>query len=140
MTEDAGMLCRSVAGAFGDVVASAEAAITAAGAAVVARIDHREAAAGAGLELRPTILFLFGNPAAGTLVMQVCPTSAIDLPMKLLVFAEDDRDVRIVGEDPALIAARHGAGESAAKVVAGMRTVMERVLALTAAGTGASAS
>jgi hypothetical protein len=40
---------------------------------VFAQIDQRAAAAEAGLELRETVLVIFGNPAAGTAVMAAAP-------------------------------------------------------------------
>jgi uncharacterized protein (DUF302 family) len=61
-----------------------------AGATVFAVIDQSEAAREAGLTLRDTRLMIFGNPAAGTPVMQATPLSALDLPLKILVW-EDDR-------------------------------------------------
>ena len=41
------------------------AAVTARGAAVVARVDHAKAAASVGLSLSPTEVVIFGNPRAG---------------------------------------------------------------------------
>ena len=53
-------------------------------------IDQREEARRAGLDLRPTTLVLFGNPASGTPLMQSAPLSALDLPLKLLVWHDGD--------------------------------------------------
>jgi uncharacterized protein (DUF302 family) len=61
------------------------------GATVFAVIDQSGAAQAAGLTLRDTKLMIFGNPAAGTPVMQAVPLSAMDLPLKVLVW-EDDRN------------------------------------------------
>jgi uncharacterized protein (DUF302 family) len=55
----------------------------------VARIDHAAAAKGAGLELRPTQVLLFGNPKLGTPLMQANRHIAIELPMKMLVWEDD---------------------------------------------------
>jgi uncharacterized protein (DUF302 family) len=52
------------------------------GVTVFARIDHAAGAAGVGLTLRPTTLVVFGNPAAGTPLMQAAQTAGIDLPLK----------------------------------------------------------
>ena len=46
-----------------------------------------EAARQAGLEMRQTTLVLFGSPAAGTPVMVASPLVALDLPLKVLVWA-----------------------------------------------------
>ena len=58
------------------------AAVTARGAAVVARIDHAAAAATVGLALAPTEVLIFGNPRAGTPLMQAAQTIGIDLPLQ----------------------------------------------------------
>lgn len=58
------------------------------GMKIFARIDQAAEAAAVGLELRPTILLLFGNPKAGTPLMQQYPNLALDLPLKALVWEE----------------------------------------------------
>jgi uncharacterized protein (DUF302 family) len=58
------------------------------GMKIFARIDQAEEAAAVGLELRPTILLLFGNPKAGTPLMVQYPNLALDLPLKALVWEE----------------------------------------------------
>ena len=59
-----------------------EAVIVRQGMTVFTRIDHGAAAEKVGLELRPTVVVVFGNPRAGTPAMQATPTIAIDLPLK----------------------------------------------------------
>ena len=56
---------------------------------IFARIDQAAEAAAVGLELRPTILLLFGNPKAGTPLMQRYPNLALDLPLKVLIWEEN---------------------------------------------------
>jgi uncharacterized protein (DUF302 family) len=63
----------------------------AAGWVIFNRIDHAAAAKGAGLEMRPRTVIIFGNPRAGTPPMTKSATLAIDLPMKALVW-QDDQD------------------------------------------------
>jgi uncharacterized protein (DUF302 family) len=46
-------------------------------------------AAKAGMEMRPTKLFIFGNPKGGTPVMLAAPSIAIDLPLKILIWEEN---------------------------------------------------
>jgi uncharacterized protein (DUF302 family) len=64
------------------------AAVTARGAAVVGRIDHAAAAAAVGLSLPPTEALVFGNPRAGTPLMQTAQTIGIDLPLRALVWRD----------------------------------------------------
>ena len=58
------------------------------GVKVFAVIDQQAEARAVGLDLRETTLVIFGNPAAGTGVMAASPLSALDLPLKVLVWAE----------------------------------------------------
>jgi uncharacterized protein (DUF302 family) len=55
---------------------------------VFAVIDQRAEAQQVGLELRETVLVVFGNPAGGTPVMESAPLAALDLPLKTLVWAD----------------------------------------------------
>jgi uncharacterized protein (DUF302 family) len=48
------------------------------------RLDQRRKAEKVGLTLRPTQLLLFGNPKAGTVLMNASETVAIDLPLRAL--------------------------------------------------------
>ncbi len=64
------------------------------GVKVFAVIDQQAEARAVGLELRETTLVIFGNPAAGTGVMAAAPLAALDLPLKVLVWAEPGRPPR----------------------------------------------
>jgi uncharacterized protein (DUF302 family) len=85
-----------------------EAAVTRHGMAVFARIDHGAAADKAGLELRPTVVLLFGNPRAGTPSMQRTPTLAIDLPLRMLIWQDDTGATWLAYNDPGWLFRRHG--------------------------------
>lgn len=74
---------------------------------LIAQVDHAAGAASVGLDLRPTIEVFFGNPKLGTPLMQVAPTVGIDLPQKML-FIEEGDGVRVLYNDPAYLAERHG--------------------------------
>jgi uncharacterized protein (DUF302 family) len=60
------------------------------GMAILARIDHGKVAANVALELRPPAVLIFGNPRAGTLLMQSSQTIGIDLPLRTLVWEDED--------------------------------------------------
>ena len=68
-----------------------ETAIKAQGWVVFTELDHAAAAAQAGLALRSRTVIVFGNPKVGTLLMQQAPTLAIDVPLKALVW-QDEQD------------------------------------------------
>jgi uncharacterized protein (DUF302 family) len=76
-----------------------EAAAAAKGMTVFGRIDHAAGATKAGLDLKPTVLVMFGNPKGGTPLMQAEPTMGLSLPLKVLVWEDADGKVH-VGYDP----------------------------------------
>lgn len=78
------------------------------GMTIFARIDHAAGAARVGKTLSPTILFIFGNPNAGTALMKCGQTSGIDLPLKILIWEDDSGLVKLSYNDPTYIADRHG--------------------------------
>ncbi len=92
---------------FADTVARLSKSITDAGITIFATIDQAAAAASAGLTLRPTTLIIFGNPKAGTPLMQAFPLLALELPLKLLVW-EDGGVVSVAYTPLSEIAKRYG--------------------------------
>lgn len=76
--------------------------------AVVARIDHAAAAQRIGQTLRPTALLVFGNPQAGTPLMQCAQLTGIDLPMKALVWADAAGQTWLGYNDMQWLMHRHG--------------------------------
>ena len=72
-----------------------------------AKIDHQAGATSVGKNLRPTKLFIFGNPKVGTPLMQCQQTVAIDLPQKMLVWEDRFRWVWIGYNSPAYLKKRH---------------------------------
>lgn len=78
------------------------------GMTVFNRIDHAEGAETVGASLRPTELVIFGNPKPGTALMNCSQSTAIDLPMKALVWEDEAGDVHLAFNDPQYLAERHG--------------------------------
>jgi uncharacterized protein (DUF302 family) len=91
-------------------------------------IDHTGEAAKAGLELRDTKVVIFGSPAAGTPVMVAAPLSALDLPLKVLVWA-DGPTTRISYTAPAALAARYRLGQPLAARLAGIDALTDALIA-----------
>ena len=83
-------------------------AIQAAGAKLFALVDHSGEAQQAGLSLRDTKLLIFGNPLGGTPAMEASALAALDLPLKVLVWADDEGAVWMSYLDSAWLAERHG--------------------------------
>ncbi|KPQ26224.1 MAG: hypothetical protein HLUCCA13_00600 [Halomonas sp. HL-48] len=74
---------------------------------LMATVNHGQNAANNDLELAPTMTFIFGNPKAGTPMMQCQGSVALDLPQKMVV-RETDEGVRLEWNDPHYLAERHG--------------------------------
>jgi uncharacterized protein (DUF302 family) len=103
-----------------------EAAVTAKGLTVFARIDHAEGASAVGLSLRPTEVLIFGNAKGGTPLMQAVQTMGIDLPLKALVWQDAAGETWLSWNDPAWLAARHGVSGAEA-VVGKLSAVLDDV-------------
>src|SRR4030081_2645088 len=98
--------------------------LTGRGMSILARIDHAAAAAKAGMELRPTEVLIFGNPKAGTPLMQAAQTMGIDLPLKAVVWQDDNGKTWLAYNDPKWLAKRHGADAGADRILAAMTAAL----------------
>src|SRR5713101_4916506 len=78
------------------------------GVTVFALVDHSGEAEKAGLKMRPTKLVIFGSPKAGTPLMLAAPSSAIDLPLKILIWEDGEGKVRVSYNSPVYLQQRHG--------------------------------
>jgi uncharacterized protein (DUF302 family) len=111
-----------------DTVSRLEALLAAKGLKVFAVIDHSGEAKSVGLELRETKVVIFGSPRAGTPVMVAAPLAALDLPLKVLVWA-DDGQTKISYAAPNALAARYGLSEELAGRLAGINAVTDAAIA-----------
>jgi uncharacterized protein (DUF302 family) len=98
------------------------------GMKVFAVIDQSAEAREAGLQLRETMLVIFGNPAAGTPVMDAAPLAALDLPLKILIWADGSR-TNVTYYSPAAIAARYGLNAELAAKLAGIDPLTDALIA-----------
>ena len=94
------------------------------GLRLFARIDHANNAAGVDLELKPTEVILFGNPNAGTVLMQCAATVAIDLPQKVLIWEDGQGKVQLAYTNPAFMKELHN--------IEGCDPVLEKITGLLA--------
>ena len=78
------------------------------GVKLFALIDHSGEAERAGMKMPPTKLLIFGNPKAGTPLMLAAPSSAIDLPLKILVWEDGQGKVWVSYNVPDYLLKRHG--------------------------------
>jgi uncharacterized protein (DUF302 family) len=106
-----------------ETLARLEAAVVRNGLTVVARVDHGAMAEKAGVEMRPTVVLMFGSARAGGPTVRVVQTLAIDLPLKVLIWEDEKGATRIAYNDPAWLLRRHGVEDE------GLVEVMDEVMA-----------
>jgi uncharacterized protein (DUF302 family) len=106
---------------FDETVAHFEQLLTAKGMMLFAKIDFTGDAKRAGLTMPRMLLLVFGNPKGGTPVMVAAPSSALDLPLKVLVSEETDGKVWLSFNSPEYLAARHGIPAELVANIAGIR-------------------
>jgi len=107
-----------------DTVSRIEQVLASKAIKLFAVIDHSGEPHAASLELRDTKVVIFGNPAAGTPVMHAAPLAALDLPLKVLIWADGDQ-TRVSYAPPATLAARYGLGAELMGRLAGIEVVVE---------------
>jgi len=110
-----GLITKASEFTFQETIEKFEAAVASkapGGWMVFSRIDHAAAAKVAGLGMRPRTVIIFGNPKNGTPAMTKSATLAIDLPMKALVWQDDQDQVWLTFNSGEYLAAqiypRHG--------------------------------
>jgi uncharacterized protein (DUF302 family) len=96
------------------------------GVMIFARIDFSGDAGRAGLTMRPEQMLIFGNPKAGTPLLQSVPTAGLDLPLKALVWEDAAGQTRIAYNDPQYIIQRHGLDAALAANLAAVVPLIER--------------
>ena len=125
---DTGLVTKPSRYSVTDTVAKIENVLKVKGLVLFAKIDHSGEAEKAGLKMRPTQLLIFGNPKAGTLVMNASPTAAIDLPLKALVAEDENGKVSVTFNNPAYLQARHGIKEELVKNISGVAPLIDLAL------------
>jgi uncharacterized protein (DUF302 family) len=78
------------------------------GVTLFALVDHSGEADKVGLKMRPTKLLIFGSPKAGTPVMVAAPSIALDLPLKILVWEDEQGKVWLSYSSSTYLQQRHG--------------------------------
>lgn len=93
------MLTRASSKGFTETLSQLLDAIAARGLTVFAQFDHAAGAREVDMELAAETVVVFGNPRAGTPLMQSDPRIGIELPLRMLVFNDDDTTL-IAYNDP----------------------------------------
>ncbi|MDR9400911.1 MAG: DUF302 domain-containing protein [Psychroflexus sp.] len=66
---------------------------------ILAELDHQENAASVDMDLRPTHVIMFGNPQVGISLMQANRSIAVELPLKILIFENEQGQVKLAHKD-----------------------------------------
>lgn len=125
---DNGLLAKESRRPVAETMDRLEAVVKSKGLTIFARIDHAAEARKAGLEMRPTQLLVFGNPKAGTPLMNAAPSIAIDLPLKALAWQDAQGKVWLGWNDPAMLRQRHGLSEEAARPLGAVAGLVDLAL------------
>jgi uncharacterized protein (DUF302 family) len=91
-------------------------------------IDQSAAARQVGLELRETTLMIFGSPVQGTPAMVASPLAALDLPLKVVVWA-DGAQTKVSYYAPSALAVRHHLSPDLAGNLAGIDALTDVLVA-----------
>jgi uncharacterized protein (DUF302 family) len=105
-----------------------EAAALAKGMLIFLRLDQRQEAEKVGLNLRPMQLLLFGNPKAGTILMNASESVAIDLPLKALAWEDIRGKVWVSFNSPEYLKERHQLSEELVSLIAGIGNLINEAI------------
>jgi uncharacterized protein (DUF302 family) len=123
---DTGIQSVASAHSVDETVARLQNLLNAKGIMLFAMVDHSGEAAKAGLQMLNTKLLIFGNPRAGTPLMLAAPSTAIDLPLKILIAEDTAGGVLVSFNDPAWLAQRHGLPPELIQNIAAVRVLAEQ--------------
>ena len=90
-----------------DVLSRVQSLARARGLTVFAQIDFSGDAERSGLPMLPAGLVILGSPKAGTPLMVSAPSTALDLPLKILVAETETGKVLLFWNDAAWLQDRH---------------------------------
>jgi uncharacterized protein (DUF302 family) len=83
------------------------------GATIYARIDQQTELQKVGINMPPLEFIMFGNPKAGGPVMVENPLAALDLPLKVIAWEDEQKNVFIAYNDVLYIEERYSLSHNA---------------------------
>jgi uncharacterized protein (DUF302 family) len=99
------------------------------GIKLFALVDHSGEAEKVGIKMRPTKLLIFGSPKAGTPLMLAAPSVAIDLPLKILVWQDDQGKAWVSFNSPEYLKERHGLQQDVLQNISVVETLATKAAA-----------
>jgi uncharacterized protein (DUF302 family) len=123
--EDKGMKILAAPGGVDATVDRLENIAKQRGLKVFARINFAADAAAAGLEMPASQLLILGSPAAGTPLMLAAPASALDLPLKVLVWQDAENRCWAAFNTVEYLQQRHGFPAALMGNIAGLEKLVQ---------------
>ena len=121
---DKGIKVIAASGSVDETVDRLESLAKKRGLTVFARINFAKDAAVAGLTMLPAQLLILGSPAAGTPLMVAAPETALDLPLKVLAWADAANRCWVSFNTPEYLQRRHGFPAALIANVAGLEKLV----------------
>jgi uncharacterized protein (DUF302 family)/uncharacterized membrane protein YidH (DUF202 family) len=125
-TKDAGIVDVRSSHSVDETVNRLKSLLEAKGVTLFAFVDHSGEAEKVGIAMRPTKLLIFGSPKAGTPVMLAAPTSALDLPLKILIWENSSGEVLVSYNSSEYLAQRHGIPQELVQNLAAVKVLAEK--------------
>lgn len=93
-----------------------------------AHINHSGEAQRVGLKMQEAHVLIFGNPKAGTPLMIASPLLALDLPLKVLVWQNEDGRVWVSFTDVDYLRVRYSLPQELVGNIAGVSGLIKQAL------------
>src|SRR5713101_6436501 len=93
-----------------------------------AHIDHSGEAKLVGLKMQEAHVLIFGNPKGGTPLMIASPLLALDLPLKVLVWQDEDDQVWVSSTSSDYLRVRYAIPQELIGNIAGVDAFIEQTL------------
>ena len=110
-----------------DTVARLSAVVAARGLDVYAVLDHGGRARDIGVALRDTQVVIIGSPSAMATLIAAAPLTALDLPLRVLVW-DDGHRTFVSYPSPAAVARRYGLAGDLGAAFAGIDALIDTVI------------
>jgi uncharacterized protein (DUF302 family) len=91
-------------------------------------IDHSGEAEKVGLKMQEAKLLIFGSPKAGTPLMIASPLLALDLPLKALVWKDNEGRIWVSYNSVSYLTNRYNLPSDLTKNIAGIDSIIETAL------------
>ena len=103
----AGIITKHSSESVAETVDRLKSLMTEQGFTVFNVIDHSGVAARAGVQIPDSKLVMFGKPTVGAAVMLAAPLAGLDLPLKVLVWEDDNGAVSVSYNSPMFLAEQY---------------------------------